>query len=119
MQIFNIGPLELIFILVLALIVLGPENLVSTGKKLGQWVYKMVRSPIWASMVDTSREFREIPERIMRESGIQESMNEVQTLTNKINEEVNIPAIPVSSPSRPPNRKPARDGNTAESDPEK
>ena len=40
MEILGIGPLELIFILLIALIVLGPGDMVKTGRTIGRFLIK-------------------------------------------------------------------------------
>ncbi len=37
MNILNIGPAELLFILIIAIIVLGPERMIEIARKLGQY----------------------------------------------------------------------------------
>ena len=38
MKILNIGPMELVFILIIVLIVLGPKDMVQYGRKLGKFI---------------------------------------------------------------------------------
>lgn len=65
MDVLGIGPLELVFILIIALIVLGPQEMARVGKIAGRFMRKVVLSPTW-------REIRNLPYRIMREAGIDE-----------------------------------------------
>jgi Sec-independent protein translocase protein TatA len=80
MQILNVGPLELVFIVLIALIVLGPDEMIQTGRKLAKAARKFVRSPIWKSLVSTSQEIKEIPRKFMREAGLDETMQELNHL---------------------------------------
>jgi sec-independent protein translocase protein TatB len=96
MEIFNIGPLELVFILIIALIVLGPENMVKSARGLGKWIYKLVRSPMWATLINTSRELREFPEKLVREAGIDESLKEIRDASEKVKEGINISVDPIN-----------------------
>ena len=41
MEIFGIGPAELILILIVAFIVLGPERLPAVARALGKWAYQL------------------------------------------------------------------------------
>lgn len=77
MQILNVGPWEFFFILLIMLIVLGPDNMVKTGRQLGRWVYKLVRSPLWAQLMDTSKEIRNLPAKIVREAGVEEITRDI------------------------------------------
>jgi Sec-independent protein translocase protein TatA len=83
MEIFNIGPLELLFILVIALVVLGPKEMVNTAKKMSTVIAKVIRSPFWASMMDTTREIRDFPRKIMRETGLEENINELSKMRRR------------------------------------
>lgn len=80
MEIFNVGPLELLFIFVIALIFLGPEGMKKYAKVIGREVSKLIKSPLWASFRETTQEIRELPRKLMREAGIEESMKEISKL---------------------------------------
>ena len=77
MKVFNIGIPELVFLGLLALIVLGPERIVKTARSLGIWVRKATKSPLYQDVVTTSQELRDLPRKIMRESGLEEPINEI------------------------------------------
>ncbi len=84
MEILNVGPWEFVFILLIALIVLGPDNMAKTGRTMGRYIYKLIRSPIWAQIMSTSRELRDLPTKIVREAGLEESLKELQEETKTI-----------------------------------
>jgi len=88
MKIFNIGSLELILILIVALIVLGPKRAVKTAKDIGQWVRKVVNSPLWRDIVSTSNEIREFPKKIIKEAGLEENMVELNISTENIDKDM-------------------------------
>jgi sec-independent protein translocase protein TatB len=83
MEILNVGPPELLLILVLALIVLGPKDIVSYSKRAGKWLAKLFRSPIWQSIISTSQEIREMPRKLIQESGLQESLSEMDKISQE------------------------------------
>lgn len=87
-MIFNIGPLEFILILLVAIIVLGPERMVIGARSLGRWIYKLVRSPTWRAIMSTSQEIRDLPNKIVRESGLEESLKEVQSVSTDLHDEI-------------------------------
>lgn len=97
MQIFNIGPLEFVAFLLIALIVLGPERIVNGARSAGRWINKMVRSPTWQSILSTSREIRELPQKIVAESGIKESMEEIQQTGKELTSELNQASVEVTN----------------------
>jgi len=73
MNILGIGPLELTLIVIIALIVLGPNDLVKTGRTLGRWMRKIVMSQEWKTVQNASREIRTLPNKLMREAGIEDA----------------------------------------------
>jgi Sec-independent protein translocase protein TatA len=72
MEILGVGPLELFFILLIALIVLGPNDMAKAGRTLGRFMRQVVKSPAWNAMRNISQELRVLPNRLMREAGIEE-----------------------------------------------
>lgn len=97
MKFLNIGPLELIAILVFALIIMGPKDMVKAGADIGRFVRKVVKSPVWRSIVSSSRELKELPAKIVNEAGIKEDINEFKKVANEVQGgtrvEADIPAI--------------------------
>jgi len=72
MEFLGIGPLELLFVVIIALIVLGPKDMVKAGKTIGRTLRKIVTSPNWRAIQQTSRELRQLPNRLIREAGLEE-----------------------------------------------
>ena len=71
MEILGIGPSELLFIIILALIVLGPKDMQKAGKTLGRWLNNLVRSDGWKAFQQTSREIRGLPTKLMRDANLE------------------------------------------------
>ena len=92
MEIFNVGPLELLLILVLAVIIFGPEDLVKFSRNAGRWIYKASKSEFWQSVVGTTREIKDFPKQIMKEAQIEETLKEFNSLNQSIK-----PGSPVTS----------------------
>ena len=70
MEILGVGPSELIFIIIIALIVLGPKDMQKAGKTIGGYLNKLVKSDGWKAFQQTSRELRNLPTNLMREANI-------------------------------------------------
>jgi sec-independent protein translocase protein TatB len=104
MNILGIGPLELVFIIVIMVLVLGPEQMVSTARKTGAFFRKVVKSPLWHTIMDTSRELRDLPTRIVREAGIEEDLKEIKSSTDSLKDLKNISATYIP-PSRDSSKK--------------
>lgn len=83
MDILGIGPLELIFILIIALIVLGPTDMVKAGRTVGKFLRQIVTSPTWHAVTRTSQELRNLPNKLMRDAGLEEDFKEIQNATRK------------------------------------
>jgi Sec-independent protein translocase protein TatA len=77
MEIFGIGPLELFFILIIALIVLGPKDMVKAGRTLGRFMRQLITSDTWRTIQQASKELRALPTRMMREAGIEDLKNQI------------------------------------------
>jgi len=71
MEILGIGPSELIFIVIIALIILGPKDMQKAGKTIGRWLNNLVRSDGWQAFQQTSREIRSLPNKLMREANME------------------------------------------------
>lgn len=81
MQIFGIGPLELLLILVVMILVLGPKGMIQAARESGKFIRKVVHSPIWREIVGASQEIRDLPNKIIKEAGIEAEMDELRRST--------------------------------------
>jgi len=79
MEFLGIGPLELILILIVALVVLGPKDMVKAGRTIGRTLRTIVSSDTWRVVQQTSREMRNLPNRLMREAGIEDLQKQMPT----------------------------------------
>jgi sec-independent protein translocase protein TatB len=86
MNILGVGPLEFFLILIIALIIMGPNDMAKAGRTLGKFLRKVVTSPEWRTLLQASREMRNIPTRLMREAGIDEIKNNLPTPDQLIKE---------------------------------
>jgi len=80
MEIFGIGPLELLLIVFLALIVLGPKEMIEMSKKTAGWLRKIRQSDAWK----TTREVMDIPTKVMKETGLEDELREMNTVSKKV-----------------------------------
>jgi len=71
MEILGIGASELIFILLIAIIILGPKDMQKAGKTIGRWLNQLRQSDGWKVFQDTSREIRNIPNKLMRDANME------------------------------------------------
>jgi Sec-independent protein translocase protein TatA len=105
MEILGIGPLELFFILIIALIILGPGDMVKAGRTLGRLMRKVVTSPEWRTVQKASRELKYLPNRLMREANLEDlskELGDINIIGTEINKEVRQVEADLSSWTTPP-----------------
>jgi sec-independent protein translocase protein TatB len=71
MEILGIGWQELIFIVMIAIIVLGPKDMQKAGRTIGRWLNQLVQSDGWKVFQKTSGELRNLPRNLMREANME------------------------------------------------
>jgi Sec-independent protein translocase protein TatA len=78
MQLFNLGFGEVVFILIIAVVVLGPERIVRFSRQAGRFIRGVTASPLWRDVVVTSQELRQFPQRLVAESGLQDHVTHIR-----------------------------------------
>jgi sec-independent protein translocase protein TatB len=102
MELFGIGPLELVFIMLLAMIIFGPKDIVNTGKTVGKSLNKLVRSDTWKTINQSSRELKNLPARLMRETGLDELESSTKNEMAQVNTVIKKSVEPISLVDAPP-----------------
>jgi len=105
MEILGIGPLELFFILLIALIVLGPGDMVKAGRTLGRFLRKIISSPEWRTVQKASRELRYLPNRLIREANLEDlskDLSDINKIGGQINADIKKMDIDLASWTTPP-----------------
>ncbi len=72
MEFLGIGPLELLLILVIALLVIPPNQLGKVGRSIGRFLNRMFRSDSWRIFRQASSELQNLPSRLAREAQLEE-----------------------------------------------
>jgi len=118
-EILNIGIPEILLILTLTLILLGPEGMASSARTLAKTWRKFIHSPLWKDIVSTQREIKEIPTRLVREAGYDEINSTVQQMRRDASEAVKAGAVPVAKDERSilPPAKPSVEAKSEETAP--
>ena len=70
MELLGIGPSELIFIFIIAIIVLGPKDMQKAGRTIGRWLNQLVKSDGWKAFQQTSNDLRNLPQNLMRDANM-------------------------------------------------
>ena len=72
MEILGIGPLELVVIIIILLVVLGPNDMAKAGRTLGKFFRKIMMSDTWKAITMTSKSIRDLPNTLARQAGMEE-----------------------------------------------
>ena len=113
MEILGIGPLELLFILLIALIILGPGDMVKAGLTIGRFLRKIITSPEWRTIQKASRELKYLPNRLMREASLDDlskELSDIQKIGGDLSSEVKKAQADLSSWTTPPDHTDLRPG---------
>lgn len=99
MEILGIGFSELVFILLIAIIILGPRDMQKAGRTIGRWLNQLVRSDGWKVFQKTSSEIRNLPRNLMREANME--LGDVDKELREIRQTIDPRPQPPASPTRP------------------
>lgn len=111
MDLLGIGPMELVFIVIIALIVLGPKDMAKTGRTIGKFMRDVVKSDTWKAIKTTTKELEHLPNRMMREAGLEDDFKELNNLTRSVT------AVDLTRTIRPPSL-PVEDEKLKDASPE-
>lgn len=98
MEILGIGMPELIFVVIIALLILGPKDMQKAGKTIGKFLRNIITSDGWKLFQQTSRDLRTLPNRLIREAN-----EDLEKVNREIKSAASIPDPARTSPtnSRP------------------
>jgi sec-independent protein translocase protein TatB len=102
MEILGIGPSELAFIVLIAIIILGPKDMQKAGKTIGRWLNSFVRSDSWKALQRATREIQNLPTNLMREANI----DELKEINKDIQQSID-PRHPPRAAAPPPSQTPS------------
>ncbi len=116
MEFLGIGPSELFFIILIAIIILGPKDMQKAGKTVGRWLNQFIRSDGYKALQRASREIRNLPTNLMREA----NMDEIQSLGKEIRQTIDprsqppLQRSPTPAPSSTPSETPSQPGTATD-----
>jgi sec-independent protein translocase protein TatB len=111
MDFLGVGPLELILVIILALVVVGPRDLAKLGRDAGHFLNRMYRSPTWRTMNEASRELRNLPNRLAREAELDTLKRDLEQTGQTLKDDVHSAGdgmkawAPAALPTPPPPRR--------------
>jgi sec-independent protein translocase protein TatB len=106
MEILGIGASELVFILIIAIIILGPKDMQKAGRTIGRWLNYFVRSDGWKALQRASQEIKRLPTSLMREANLE--MKDIQEIDRELRRSIDPRPAP-----RTPSKQPASTGSAA------
>jgi len=111
MEILGIGASELVFIILIAIIILGPKDMQRAGRTIGRWLNQLVHSDSWKVFQRTSTELRNLPRSLMRDANM-----ELQEMDKEIRQTIDPRYNPPASRSKTNRNLPL--SNEAETNPQ-
>ncbi|HSR47226.1 MAG TPA: twin-arginine translocase TatA/TatE family subunit [Anaerolineales bacterium] len=96
MEFLGIGPLEILLVVLLALVLFGPKDIVRNARNAGRTLNRLYKSDAWRTMNQASSALRNLPNRLAREAEL-EDLKEIQHELDP-----SRPAIPAAKPGPPP-----------------
>ena len=72
MDFLGVGAWELVFIVLIAIIVIGPRDIGKTARSVGRFLNRLYKSEEWKAITQASRQLRGLPNRLAREAQLEE-----------------------------------------------
>lgn len=88
MDLLGVGPLEFIFVLLIIFLVLGPNDIAATGKKIGRFLAAVRKSEFWRGVNQITREVRTLPTTLMREAELEDAKKELEKTAKELGKDV-------------------------------
>src|SRR5260221_6473073 len=88
MELFGIGPMEFIFILIIILLVIGPNDIQKFARNFGKFLNRLYKSPGYNMVRQASDELRNLPARLAREAQLEDlkNMDELKQIKSDLEE---------------------------------
>jgi Sec-independent protein translocase protein TatA len=88
MEILGVGIPEIIFVIIISLLVLGPKDMQKAGATIGKWMRSIITSDSWKIFQQTSREIRTLPNKLIREANdelrkVGQEINPASSMTDR------------------------------------
>jgi len=88
MELFGIGPMEFVFILIIILLVVGPKDIEKFARGFGRFLNRLYKSPGYNMVRQASDELRNLPARLAKEAQLDElkNMDELKQIKSDLQE---------------------------------
>lgn len=84
MRVFNVGIREVLLLLVILLILFGPNQLQENARRLARGIRRFVRSDTWRTFLGIYDEVNTIKDEVIRESGIREVQDSLRGVNRQL-----------------------------------
>ena len=84
MRIFNIGIREVLLLLLIMLILFGPNQMRQNARKLAQTIRRFDRSNTWRTFIGLYDDVNAIKDEVIRESGIREVQDSLRGVSRQL-----------------------------------
>lgn len=104
MRFLNIGVREIILLLVIMLILFGPNQMQENARKMARGIRKFIRSDTWRTFLGLVDDVNSIKDQVIRESGIQEVQDSLRGINrdlHNIDSELQQSEINTALPGKP------------------
>lgn len=75
--ILGISLTEFLVILILLVLLFNPREILALGRIAGRAIRKLVHTPFWQEMVTTVQGVKNLPNQIVRESAVEDGIDEI------------------------------------------
>ena len=93
MDLFGVGPLELLLVVLLALVLFGPKDIANNARSAGRFLNRLYKSEGWRTMTQASSALRNLPNRLAREAELDQ--------LDQVRRDEAAPEGPVATPPAP------------------
>jgi len=94
MEFLGIGPLELLFIIVIILMIVGPKDVARVSRTIGHALNRLYRSDNYKLIQKASSELRNLPQELMKEANLEELQKMAEIPELKEGFSINPPGKP-------------------------
>jgi sec-independent protein translocase protein TatB len=92
-DLFGVGPLELLLVVLLALVLFGPKDIANHARSAGRFLNRLYKSEGWRTMTQASSALRNLPNRLAREAELDQ--------LDPVRRDTAAPEGPVATPPAP------------------
>ena len=86
MRIFNVGIREVVTLLVITLVLFGPNRMQENARKFAQGIRRFVRSDMWRTFLGAYDDVNAIKDEVIRESGIREIQDSLHGINRQLSD---------------------------------